>query len=238
MKPVIKTSDGRGRLAEWVVEKFPPEYRDMTYVEPFLGDGSVFLAKDASREEVLSDPDFGVVNLWRALRDEHRLLVSRLKKVKYSESAFRRHQSLKDHEDYLSAAVSEFLLRQMSKSGLKRSFVPRSDDTDCRRCWKGLFDMMDSLEGRIRDSFFLCRDALELLRAFNNEKTLVYCDAPAADGEFMTADRHAELGSFLKDFRGKVVVVGPNSSLYRRMYEGWNRRGLPGNQKESVWVNF
>lgn len=238
MKPVIKTSDGRGRLAEWVVEKFPPGYREMTYVEPFLGDGSVFLAKEVSREEVLSDPDFGVVNLWRALRDEHKLLVSRLKKVKYSESTFRRHQSLKDHEDYLSAAVSEFLLRQMSKSGLKRSFVPRSDDTDCRRCWKGLFDAMDSLEERIRDSFFLCRDALEVLKAFNNEKTMVYCDAPEADGEFMTADRHAELGAFLKNFRGKVVVVGPNSSLYRRMYDGWNRRSLPGDQKESLWANF
>jgi site-specific DNA-adenine methylase len=238
MKSLIKTSRARAQMADWMVERLPSDYREMTYLEPFLGDGSVFMTKEASKEEILCDPDFGVVNIWRALRDENKLFATRLKKVKYSESTFKRHMSLKTHEDYLSAAVSEFILRQMSKSGLKRSFVQRSDETECRHCWKGLFEIISSLEERIKSSYFLCRDVLEIFGAFNNANTLAYCDMPEVDEDSMPSSKHAEIGERLKNFRGKVVVVGPGNALYRRMYDGWNRKGVPGSAKESVWVNF
>jgi DNA adenine methylase len=237
LKPVIKAGNGRAGIASWIVERFPENYREMTYIEPFLGDGSVFLRKDASSEEVLNDLDCGLVSVWRALRDEPKLLVSRLKKMKYSECTFKRHQALKEHDDYMSAAVSEFVLRQMSKSGTKRSFVARSEE-GCKECWRGLFEAMEMVNERLKNSFILCKDAMEVLKIFSNEKTLAYCDPPEVDEEAMPAARHAELGDILKDFRGKVVISGPNSSLYKRIYSGWNRKGVQGNPKESIWMNF
>lgn len=234
MKPVIKVSSGRGKIAPWIVERFPASYREMTYVEPFLGDGCVFLQKDPSREEVLNEPDEGLASVWRAMRDEPGLLVSKLKRTVYSESTFKRHQNRTGTGDYLSLAISEFLLRQMSKSGMKKSFVPRSESSECRGCWKGLFESMESVHERVKESFFLCRNAVEVLKVFSNENTLAYCDLP----EGLADDVRVEIGEALRDFRGKVIVLGQNSAINRRTYDGWNRRGLPGNPKESAWINF
>lgn len=238
LKPVIKVNNGRSASAQWIVERFPENYREMTYVEPFLGDGSVFLSKEPSVEEVINDLDSSLISVWRALRDEPELLVSKLRRMKYSETTFKRHLASKKHVDYMSEAVSEFVLRQMSKSGCKKSFVSRSDDTDCRDCWRGIFELMESVGERIESTHILCEDALQILRTFSNEKTLTYCDPPEVDETSMNSGKHAELGDILKDFRGKVVVAGPNSSLYKRIYEGWNRKGFPGNPRESLWMNF
>jgi DNA adenine methylase len=210
----------------------------MTYLEPFLGCGSVFAQKDPSKEEVLNDPDFELMSVWRAVRDECDLFVSRIKRTKYSESTFKRHGSSKIDEDYLSVAVREFVLRHMSKNGMKKSFVSREKQEECRVCWRGLLESVDSVQERIESSFLLCRDAKEVLKAFDGSATFVYCNSPDVDEQHYTPEKHAEIGHMLKDYRGKVLVVGPNSALYKRMYSGWNRKGLPGNPGESVWTNF
>ena len=210
----------------------------MTYLEPFLGCGSVFAQKDPSKEEVLNDPDCNVMSVWRAVRDEGELFVSKIKRTKYSESTFKRHGSTKEDEDYLAVAVREFVLRHMSKNGMKKSFVHREKSEDCRVCWKGLLESVNSVRERIEPSFLLCRGPTEILKAFDGPGTFVYCNSPEVDEETNSPERHAEIGAILKDYRGKVLIVGPNSALYRRMYTGWNRKGLPGNPKESIWANF
>lgn len=237
MKPIIKTNRDRHPISDWIVERFPEEYRGMTYLEPFVGSGAVLLAKEPSTEEVLNDHDCGVVSVWRAVRDEPSEFAARLRRMKYSESSFRRHQTAREHDDYVSAAVCEFSLRQMSKNGAKASFVPRGE-SKCGECWKGLLDSVGKVHERIKSAFFLCRDHEELLAAFNKDSTFVYCDPPPVDEEFMSSDKHVRLGDILKGYRGKVMVVGPPGSLYRRMLQEWTRRSLPGGSGESVWTNF
>lgn len=230
-------NDSRWKTASWVVERFPENYREMTYLEPFLGCGSVFVQKEPSKEEVLNDPDCGLMNIWRAVRDELELFISKIKRTKYSESTFKRHGS-SGSGDYLSEAVSEFVLRHMSKNGMKKSFIPRDKSEECRVCWKGLIESVGSAHERIGSSFLMCRDAADILKAFDGEETFVYCNSPEVGEESYVPERHAEIGSVLKQYRGKVLVVGPNSALYRRMYSDWNRKGVPGNPKESAWMNF
>lgn len=235
---MIKTSRDRQSESSWIVERFPAEYREMNYLEPFIGAGSVFLEKDPSVEEVLNDADCGIVSIWRAVRDEHSEFASRIRRMRYSESAFRRHQSAKEYEDYLSAAAAEFSLRHMSKNGLKKTFVPRSREGRCSEFWGHLLDSLEELRERIREAYFLSRCHEEVLMVFNKDDTLVYCDPPPVDEDGMGADRHLRLGDILKSHRGKIMVVGPNTAIYKRMYSEWNRKGLPGNPKESLWTNF
>jgi DNA adenine methylase len=230
-------NDCRWKAASWIVEKFPENYKEMTYMEPFLGCGSVFVHKEPSVEEILNDPDCRLMNVWRAVRDECDLFVSKVKRTKYSESTFKRRGS-SNSSDYLSEAVNEFVLRHMSKNGMKKSFIPRENSENCSVCWKGLINSISSINDRIKSSFLLCRDAIEILNAFDGENTFVYCNSPEVEENSYSSEKHAEMGSILKKYRGKVLVIGPNSALYRRMYSEWNRKGVPSNPKESVWTNF
>ena len=239
MKPIIKVREGKGYLASWVVERFPQGYQNMTYLEPFLGGGGVLLAKEPSVEEVASDIDPGLMSVWRAVRDEPKLLVSKLRRVKYKESCFLR-QKEKVHSDYINEAAGEFVLRQMSKSGMKTAFVPRKEPDGKSHCWQCIFDRIPEAHERISRTYLLNKDALDLIKAFSHENSLIYCDPPSLrdkDPE-MDVNKHIELGEMLKNFKGKVVITAVNSAIYKRIYEGWTRKSVPGKTKESAWMNF
>lgn len=235
LKPVIKASSTRQKVAEWIVDRFPEGYRSMEYLEPFLGDGSVLLAKDESAEEVVSDSDPSLVSVWRALRDESSLFSSRAKRVDHSKSTFERYHKASG-SDYMNEAVREFVLRHMSKSALKKTYLSKGGSVKCKDCWCDVFERIPLVNARISRVFLLNRDAIEVLRAFNHEGCLAFCDPPALEAG--TADFHAQFGELVRDFRGKAVVCARNSAMYRRIFSGWTRRSLPGSSGESIWVNF
>ncbi len=218
-----------------MVERFPENYRDMTYVEPFLGDGSVLLAKEASLEELVSDSDALLMNFWRAIRDEHTAFSSRVKRMKHSKQTFERC-SKSSGGDYMDEAIREFVLRQMSKGGGKKSYLCRMNEERCGDCWCGIFDRIPEVHARLAGVFMVERCALDVLKAFDHENCLAFCDPPALESS--NAELHSTLGSLLNGFRGKALIVARNSAMYRRMYGSWNRRGLPGSRTESIWTNF
>ncbi len=239
LKPVIKVSDSRSLVSDWIVEKFPENYRELTYLEPFVGGGSVLLHKDPSAEEIVNDSDSDLVDAWRSLRDEHKLFLSKVRRIEHKEAIFKRYQK-KQETDYLNVGVRDFVLRHMSKSGLKKTYLPKERNVRCGDCWCDILEVVPDVSERIKDVFMLNRDALGVIKAFSHKDSLVYCDPPAAQGKDseMDVDKHVELSEMLKDFRGKVIISAANSALYRRLYAGWTRKGFPGSSKDSIWLNF
>lgn len=237
LKPIIKLNDSKSHLVPWILDKFPEGYRSMTYLEPFLGSGSVLLNKDPSAEEVANDIDGGMIDLWRAVRDEPKAFVSKTRRMEYKESTFSRCQK-STSSDYLDRALCEFALRQMSKSGLKRVFLPKDGKVRCKDCWHSILEKVPDIKERINKVHFLNKDALSIIKAFSHENSLVYCDPPAPeDGGVMDSNKHIELSELLRGFRGKVIISAHNCALYKRLYAGWTRKGVP-ERNESIWLNF
>jgi DNA adenine methylase len=235
IKPIIKTPENKNHLAEWVVDKFPQNYKEMTYFEPFLGSGSVLLYKEPSVEEVVNDSDSGLISIWRSLRDEPKLFSSKIKRIKYKEEIFKKYQNKKD-QDYLNVAVTDFILRHMSKSGQKRLFLSR--ESKSKEIWGGALQRVLDISKRLKEVHMLNRNSIEIIGAFSKENCLMYCDPPSIDSETMDSNKHVELGDLLRDFRGKVIISSQNTALYKRIYASWNRKGVPNKPKESIWLNF
>jgi len=233
LRPVVKAKKSRQRVAEWLVGNFPEDYRELAYLEPFVGDGSVILAKDRSVEEVVSDCDLGLVEVWRAVRDEHKTFSSRIKRMDHSKATFER--CLKGSGgDYMDVAVREFALRCMSKEGFKKSYIPRREKVKCGECWCDIFERMPLVQARMRDVYIVSADALGLIRSFSGPKRFVFCDVPATEDSGF----HVSLGEAMNAFRGKALVCSKNSAMNRRIYANWNRKGLHGSKGESLWANF
>lgn len=235
LRPVIKAKNSRQKTAEWIVSKLPPDHKEMSYLEPFLGDGSVLLAKQASAEEVVSDSDPSLVSIWRAIRDEHALFSSRLKRMNHSKSTFDRCSS-SSGGDYMDEAVREFALRQMSRGADKSVYLCKPSEFKCGDCWCDIFDRIPQVHERVKEVFILGKSALEVIKNYDHDRCVLFCDPPAMDSS--NSDFHSELGQAMNDFRGKAAIVAKNTAMYRRIYAKWNRKGLPGSSNESMWTNF
>jgi DNA adenine methylase len=231
-RPPFKCHGGKFYSSQWILSFFPEGYENMVYIEPYAGAGSVFLNKKRSAEEGLNDLDKGVVDIFRALRDEPDVFTSRLKKLSYSEETFNLHLSKKEFDDYLDHAVSEFVLRRMSRGGLKKHFAwserLRGGQPGDINAWKTILEELPSIAEETKNAYIMNEKAIKVINVFNHSNTLVYIDPPYLPEtrvsqdiytHEMDTDDHIELSEILNSFKGKVILSGYPSKLYKRLYD-------------------
>jgi DNA adenine methylase len=265
LRPAFKSFGGKFYLANWIINQFPDNYQQMDYLEPYCSGASVLLNKQLVTSpggcEIISDLDVGVINVLRAIRDQPKELITKLKKVKYNEATFNKAQEDKS-EDYLDKAVNEFILRRMSRGGLKKSFAwsdrERGGQPGDVNAWKTIIKLIPDISNRLSTVHILNKPALELIKVFNSENTMLYCDPPYLPEtrvsknayEFeMSEKNHIDLANILNNFRGKVILSGYQSKLYKKLYKGWkaskkvianhaSQQKIKPTQTEMLWLNY
>lgn len=230
-KPPIKVHGGKSHICRWIIEQFPDHYEELTYCEPFCASASVFFNKEASKEEVVSDLDPGIIAILKALRDESKELITRLKRTHCTERTFKMAQNRdkKGFEDYIDHAVNEFILRQMSRGGVKKTFA-WPDHKSCDDIWEAILEPLHILSIRLQNCAVLCADFKNVLPIWDEENTLLYLDPPplrSTKPEAVTLDKeltvedHIHLLHLAKNARGKIIISGYPSPLYNRTLKNW-----------------
>jgi len=264
MRPPFKTHGGKYYLSSWIIENFPENHEQYDYIEPFMGGGSVFLNKTPSIGlKVINDVDLGTIQVFRALRDEPRTFISKLKRKKYSENVFKRELKKTEFKDYLDHAINEFVLRRMSRGGLKTAFAwserLRGGEPGDLHAWKTIVQQLPEIAKKIKNTHIFNKDACKIIEAFNSKNALVYCDPPyvpetrvspdAYGPNEMNTDAHITLSQKLMRFEGKVVISGYSGILYNRLYAEWRRieKEVPNHSSqqknkprkvEVCWMNY
>lgn len=254
LRPPIQTSGGKAGLCRWIIDHFPDEYEEMVYVEPFCAGGSVFLNKHASQQEVISDIDEGAIAIFKTLRDEPKEFISRIKRTRCTERAFKiaLNKSEQDFVDYVDRAVNEYILRRMSRGGLKKTFASSE-------AWGTIIAQLPSISERIQDTVIICADFVEMIKNWDEENTLFYFDPTAlhstgpegsteTEENEMSVEDHMNLLHLCQNVRGKVIISGRSSPLYNRNLKGWKcrkRNVANGSQTKSkdrrvecLWHNY
>lgn len=267
LRPVIKCHGGKFYLANWVIENFPENYEEYDYIEPFIGGGSVLFNKNrcvGNRIEALNDLHLGLVQIYRALRDEPKHFINRLKRTRYTDRVFKRELRKQELQfpDYMDQAVNEFIVRRMSRGGLKKAFAwsnrLRGGQPGDLNAWKTILEQLPSMAKRIEDASIFNKSGDQVIRAFNDEQCLCYCDPPylhdtriskqTYDNE-MTTDDHIALAEALKAFKGKALISGYSSILYKRLYADWrcvkkkianhsSQQKTKQYKTECLWMNY
>lgn len=213
----------------WILENLPEDHVNYDYLEPFGYFSSVIINKENSQEETINDNRKEIANILRALRDEPKELINKLSKIKYSKKYFDKFIEQSNQEDYLLNVVRDISLRIMSRGGHKKIFLENN-----AQFWNlALKDLM-AIKERLKNIYIINKCPLEVLKAYNNEKTLCYCNTIWED-EF-SIDMHNKLATLLQHYKGKVVIAGVNNSMYKRLYKGWKKTSY--NNDVCVWVNF
>lgn len=237
IRPPFKIHGGKYYLSKWIIENFPSQYEKYDYVESHVGAGSVLLNKNPSANaESINDIDLGVIQVFRALRDEAKHFIGRIKRIKYCEATFNKALAKKDGEfkDYMDHAVNEYILRRMSRGGLKSNFAwsnrSRGGQPGDVNAWQTMLEQLPMIAARIENVNIFHKPALEVIRAFNDSNVILYCDptyladtrtSPTVYEYEMSTDDHIALAEALNQFKGKVLLSGYPSTLYKRLYADW-----------------
>jgi len=268
LRPPFKIHGGKFYLASWVLDNFPKNVEQYDYIEPFSGGASVLLNKTRptheGAKEVINDLDRGVTAIFKCLRDEPDVFIKKLKNTTYSERVFNRElKKLKENqfENEFERAVTEFIVRRMSRGGMKAAFSwserERGGQPGDVNAWETIIEQLPAISNRLQNVFIFNKTAVKVIKAFNYENALVYCDPPyvpetrASKDVYemeMSTDDHIELATALNNFKGKVVLSGYPSTLYKRLYKDWKciKKKVPNHSSqqktksikvECLWIN-
>lgn len=263
LRPAIKCHGGKRYLANWIIDNFPENYEKYEYLEPYCGGASVFLNKlPSEKSETINDLDAGLVAIYRTLRDDPETFIKKLKSVTYSENVFNRELKKNEFSGLFEKAVNEFIVRRMSRGGMKKNFCwsdrERGGLPGEVNSWKTICEELSKIAERLNKTFILNKNAVDVIKSFSDVETLCYCDPPYVHDtrvskdvyEFeMTTDDHIELANALKSFKGKVVLSGYPSTLYKNLYKGWRcvKKKVANNSSqqktkpiktECLWLNY
>ena len=262
MRPPFKCHGGKSYLAKWIINHLPQNYQEMVYLEPFCGGASVLLNKKPSAEEIINDLDENVVILLRVLRDQCTQFLRKIKRVGYRETNFDTALNRVEFTNEFHRAINEFILRRMSRGGLKKAFAwsarKRGGQPGEINAWETIIDLIPAISTRLQNVIILNKRAIELLKLFDEPNVLCYCDppylhetreSPDAYTHEMLVDDHIALADVLNGFKGKVLLSGYPSRLYNKLYKTWrcekkkianhaSQQKVKPIKMELLWMNF
>jgi len=219
MKPPLSYVGGKSHLTELLLSLFPPH---TTYVEVFGGAGHVILQKEKTGINVYNDINKEMVNLFKVLQDNNKAykLLKLLYLTPYSRSYF---YEIRDHiyippnleEDLALAYRTMVLMKQSFASNVfnrKPSWGYEIQDHNLAAKWHRLPDKLYPFIEVLKQIQIENKDFRDLIKAYDYEDCLFYCDPPYYGKEFyyegsFSEQDHIDLANILNNIKGKAIVT-------------------------------
>lgn len=269
VKSPLKYHGGKSPLAAKIVALLP---KSRTFVEPYAGGLSVLLARDPTdSSEVVNDVDSDLTKFWVVLQNQSKFAVFlRLcEATPFSEYEWERAGDvLRDQfldEDDVQTAHAFFVRCRQSLAGRCRSFSPISTSrlrrgmNEQASAWLSAVEGLPVVHERLKRVVVLNREATDVIRQFDVEDCVIYCDCPypaetrSSPDVYvheMTTKQHAELLEVLTTAKhAKFAVSGYRCPQYDDALGGWRlvdwevpNNAAGGDKKrrmtESLWMNY
>lgn len=254
---------GKFSHLNWLLPLLPSCHH---YCEPFAGSAAVLLNREPSPVETYNDIDGDVANFFRILRDHKETLVERIGLTPFSREEF--YYSVTKNParvDDIERARLFYVRARQARTGLAQTAslgrwancknTSRAGMSGVVSRWLGAVEDLPHIATRLLRVQIENRPATEIVRLYDDKKTLFYCDPPyvhdsrtdkKAYGYEMKDDEHRELAYVLNRSKGKVAISGYRCDLMTELYKGWKRIDAPEkmchsvkkNRAEALWLNF
>lgn len=211
MQPFVPRLGGKSRISKKIVKRFPTHE---TYIEPFVGGGSVLLIKNPSINEVINDKDKELYILWKGM-----------KKIgeKLSTFSFKPNKTLFDK---LKKSKPSSMLKQMYRTlyvfkhsfgGLGRNFA--SKGVSGIRLKKNLL----KYKNRLKDVTILNKDWKTVVKKYDSANSFYYMDPPYETGNTKQWNYKpftaVNLIPTLKKLQGKFLLSFENSTKNKQLFK-------------------
>ncbi len=255
---------GKFSHLNWLMPLLPECHH---YCEPFGGSAAVLINRPPSPVETYNDMDGEVVNFFGVLRDEQDDLIRKIALTPFSREEFFRaveKNGARPVSDLERARLFYIRARQ-ARTGLAQTAslgrwancknTSRAGMSGVVSRWLGGVEDLPEIATRLLRVQIENRPAVEVIKLYDNERTLFYCDPPyphdargdnKAYGYEMSDEQHRELAALLNSSKGKVAVSGYRCGLMDKLYGDWKRvdaavkqcHSSKKDKQEALWVNY
>jgi DNA adenine methylase len=254
---------GKFSHLDFLLPLLPTTYHH--FCEPFGGSAAVLINRPPAPVETYNDLDSEVVNFFRCLRDRGAELIRLISLTPFSREelvvACRPEASLTDMERarrfFVRARQTRTGLAQTSSEGRWAHCIltSRASMAGAVSRWLGSVEGLPEIVQRLQRVQIENAPAIEVVRRYDSESTLFYCDPPypheargdsKAYGYEMSDREHEELAEVLRSAKGAVALSGYRCALMDRLYHDWIRvdantrlcNSSKGERTESLWTNY
>lgn len=247
----------------WLLPLLPHAHH---YCEPFGGSAAVLLNREPSPVETYNDVDGEIVNFFRVLREQKERLLEAIGLTPFSreELTIAVSGSTTGLTD-LERARRFFVRARQARTGLAQTAsggrwatcrdTSRAGMGGAVSRWLGSIQSLPEIAQRFLRVQIENRPAIDVIRQYDSENTLFYCDPPYphesrgdknAYGFEMSEEDHQELSGVLRGVKGLVAISGYHCALMDEMYGGWRCAEGPIKichsvkeaRQEILWMNY
>lgn len=203
MKTPIVYYGGKQSMLTYILPLIPCH---SIYVEPFVGGGAVFWAKEPAQTEVVNDTNGEVINFYQTLQKNFRPLQKEITSTLHSRGQFQQAKVIYQNPELftsLKRAWAFWVLSCQSYSSslgcgwrhVKGKKVIR--DTNNRRN-----AIKEHLQARLENTQIECADALKVINTWDDANTFFYLDPP-----YFNANMGHYGGYTLNDFKNLLETL-------------------------------
>lgn len=226
MKAPIGRIGGKFRLSKRLVALFPNNYE--SYIEPFIGGGSVFYRSKKVGKEVINDLDTDIYLIHKGLRDEDGI-----------NERFRRELTKEEFIDIRNKTDTVSLLEKY-----KHSFMAKGEfyqdrmknigkvDKNGRPCYRKKCTTDFSVyKPRLEGVIIKNEDYKDIIKEYDDENAFFYLDPPyenskkSTGGAYIEID-YNELVDILKQLKGKFILSINDSKNIRELFKDFKIQEL------------
>ena len=219
LKPISARIGGKVLLKKTLVDKyFPASSTYKTYVEPFVGGGSIYFYKNKDgHKEVVNDLDPSIYELFKGFQKYASLKLADEVNGNYTEEDFKDIKESEPKDDYRKF-LKTYLLYKLSYFGKGEAFGKPRISTS-----------FTPYKERLENVDILNQDYEEVIKKYDSPSTFFYLDPPtrAQTGKFnFPSIDQEELSKICKNIKGKFLLsLGdkPNKELFK----GYNIVDVP-----------
>jgi DNA adenine methylase len=196
----------------------------MTYVEPFVGAGSVFYYKNPSKKEVINDLNSYVIRMHKGLQkyDGDKISKDFNAAKSMTKEEYDRLRDMKAPKDPYKNFIRELLL-------LKIGFFAKTEGQSYN-AGKGDHLHMN-LDGkyteRLKDTIILNEDFKNVVKKYDSPTTFFYLDPPYEESEGLYKDDMLpikDVYDIMKNIKGKFMISYNNSKEAKKLFERFHIR--------------
>lgn len=218
LKPITARIGGKVLLKKRIVDKyFPKSDTYDTYVEPFVGGGSIYFYKEKdNHKEVINDIDPDIYIMFKGLKDYPAKKIAEDINGDYTKKEF---EDIKDSvpRDTYHTFLRTYLLYKLSYFGRGLSFgKPRVNSS------------FIGYQDRLADATILKEDYKEVIKKYNTPNTFFYLDPPVTEsrGKFGKTDIN-ELAEIVKTIKGKFLLSLADTSIKKELFKDYKIVTIP-----------